>query len=37
MDTYFDLVETLKKYTYGMNYFSSVVSDNERNTPTRKL
>jgi hypothetical protein len=37
MDTYFDLVETLKKYAYGMNYVSSVVFDNGRNIPARKL
>ena len=36
-DVEFDLVETLKKYAYEMNYVSSVVFDNGRNIPARKL
>ena len=37
MDIDFDLVETLKKYAYGMNYVSSVVFDNGKIIPARKL
>ncbi len=37
MDSDFDLAETMKKYANGMNSFSSVVFDNERIIPARKL
>jgi hypothetical protein len=37
MDTDFDLVETMKKYANGMDYVSSVVFDNGRIIPARKL
>jgi len=37
IDTDFDLVETKKKYANGMNYVSSVVFDNGRDIPVRKL
>jgi len=37
MDADFDLVETMKKYANGMDYVSSVVFDNGRIIPARKL
>jgi len=36
-DVDFDLAETMKKYAHGMNYASSVVFDNGRIIPARKL
>jgi len=37
MDTNFDLVEAMKKYANLINYVSSVVFDNWRIIPARKL
>jgi len=37
IDADFDLVETMKKYANGMNYVSSLILDNGRIIPARKL
>jgi len=33
----FDLVETMQKYTKGMNYVSNIVFENGKVIPARKL
>jgi len=37
IDAEVDLVETMKKYANGINYVSSVIFDNGRIIPARKL